>query len=161
MANVFAHLAGWVCLVGSITPPACNSHVSLTTLHSVNTLHGRELKWSKMMTGARIHLEIWQWLRDHGLKSWPNLWLVLELIVRSLRSRMGLCYCPGTTMTMTTMAATPKSCSFAHWRRPFLLSVIFMFSFYYIHIVNVHCTSTLMCYSMSKIWTIQHKTEYY
>ena len=36
---------------------------------------------------------------------------------------MGLCYCPGTTTTtarITTMTAPPKSCSFAHWRRPFL-----------------------------------------
>ena len=40
-------------------------------------------------------------------------------IVRSLRSRMGLCYCPGTTTT--TITTSPKSCSFAHWRRPFLL----------------------------------------
>ena len=42
-----------------------------------------------------------------------------QMLVRSLRSRMGLCYCPGTT----TMTTSPKSCSFAHWRRPLLLIV--------------------------------------
>ena len=40
--------------------------------------------------------------------------------MRSLRSKMGLCYCPGTTMT-----TSQKSCSFAHWRRPFLLLLLF------------------------------------
>ena len=40
---------------------------------------------------------------------------IVQHVVRSLQSRMGLCYCPGTTMT-----TSPKSCSFAHWRRPFL-----------------------------------------
>ena len=47
------------------------------------------------------------------------------VIVRSLRSRMGLCYCPGTTTTITT--TSPKSCSFAHWRRPFLLHMQMIF----------------------------------
>ena len=48
------------------------------------------------------------------------------IIVRSLRSRMGLCYCPGTSMTTTTITTSPKSCSFAHWRRPFLLLYCFL-----------------------------------
>ena len=33
-------------------------------------------------------------------------------------SRMEICYFPGTTITI--MTTSPKSCSFAHWRRPFL-----------------------------------------
>ena len=43
---------------------------------------------------------------------------LLHIIVRRLRSRMGLCYCPRTRIT--TMTAPLISCSFAHWRRPFL-----------------------------------------
>ena len=45
-------------------------------------------------------------------------------IVRSLRSKMGLCYCPGTT----TITMTPTQiCKFAHYRRPFLLYCLFLF----------------------------------
>ena len=44
----------------------------------------------------------------------------LQSIVQSLQSRMGLCYFPRTTMTITIITVQPKSCSFAHWWRPFL-----------------------------------------
>ena len=43
---------------------------------------------------------------------------------------MGLWYYPRTTTRMTRITAPPKSCSFAHWRRPFLLSILYFHLFW-------------------------------
>ena len=63
-----------------------------------------------------LSIEVW------CLHKW-YMWTV----VRSLQSRMGLCYCPRTAITMT---APPISCSFAHWRRPFLFIKWYCYEFW-------------------------------
>ena len=48
--------------------------------------------------------------------------------MRSLQSRVELCFCPITMIITATMTTPTKICSFAHWQRPFLFQLRITFS---------------------------------